>query len=87
MVCVGIKRIAACVCLQQHPSPTPTVVDINPALPSGPYTMGIMVHSLPWVMQDLYHQPYVNLSPCVPVFTEQPLQPLHYPAKSFPLAI
>ena len=36
----------------------PTVDDMNPALPEGPYTMGIMVHSLLWVMQDLYHRPY-----------------------------
>ena len=35
----------------------PPVDDINPALPSGPYTMGIMEDSLLWVMQDLYHQP------------------------------
>ena len=34
-----------------------TVDDRNPALPSGPSTMGIMVYSLLWVMQSLYHQP------------------------------
>ena len=34
-----------------------TVDDINPALPPGPQTMGIMVHALFWVMQDSYHQP------------------------------
>ena len=38
---------------------TGTVDDINPALPQGPETMGIMVYSLLWVMQDLYHQPYL----------------------------
>ena len=26
--------------------------------------MGIMVHSLLWVMQDLYHQPYLSSSRC-----------------------
>ena len=31
--------------------------DINPALPKGPETMGIMVDSLLWVMQDLKHHP------------------------------
>ena len=36
---------------------THTVDDINPALPEGPSTMGIMLSSLFWVMQDLYHQP------------------------------
>ena len=35
-----------------------TVDDINPALPWGPETMGIMTYSLLWVMQDIYHQPY-----------------------------
>ena len=35
----------------------PTVDDINPALPEGPSTMGILVYSLSWVMQDLYRQP------------------------------
>ena len=32
--------------------------DKNPALPKGPETMEILVYSLLWVMQDLYHQPY-----------------------------
>ena len=32
------------------------VNDINPALPYGPVTMGII--ELLWVMQGLYHQPY-----------------------------
>ena len=31
--------------------------DINPGLPYRPEPMGIMVYSLFWVMQDLYHQP------------------------------
>ena len=35
-----------------------TVDDISPALPCGPQTMGSMVKSLIWVMQDIYHQPY-----------------------------
>ena len=34
-----------------------TADDINPALPSGPQTMGIVVYSSLWVMQDLCHQP------------------------------
>ena len=34
-----------------------SVDDTNSALPSGPQTMGIMVYSFLWVMQDLYHQP------------------------------
>ena len=29
-----------------------TAEDVTPALPSGPSTMGIMVHSLLWVTQD-----------------------------------
>ena len=35
-----------------------TVDDLNPALPEGLSTMGIMVYSSLWVMQDLYHQPW-----------------------------
>ena len=35
----------------------PTDDDINPALPSWPETMGIMVYSSLWMMQDIYHQP------------------------------
>ena len=34
-----------------------TVDAINPAGFYGPQTVGIMVYSLLWVMQDLYHQP------------------------------
>ena len=38
-----------------------TVDDINPALPERPSAIGIMVYSLSiiWVMQELYHQPYL----------------------------
>ena len=33
------------------------VDDLNPALPYGPSTMGIMVYLSLWVVQYLYHQP------------------------------
>ena len=44
-------------CHEQHhrrnpPASSATVDDINPALPEGPLTMGIMVYSLLWVMQN-----------------------------------
>ena len=45
-------------CMSQDPL-NPTADDTNPALPfMDPKTTRIMVYSLLWVMQDLYHQPY-----------------------------
>ena len=44
--------------------PPPTADDLNPALPTLNY--GFMVYSLLWAMQDLYHQPYLHLTPSFP---------------------
>ena len=47
--------------------------------------MGIMVYSLLWVVQDLYHQPYVGTETLVGGLQVQPVEKPQEPPPNLPI--